>query len=142
MSTSVTLIGRLGSDPELKFTNAGKGVASFSMVTNRNYKDDSGQWQEKETTWYRVTAWDAMAENVCESLTKGDSVIVVGRLFMDTYKDREGNERQSLKVEAYNIGVDLKKAQARPKRPERAKPQQQAPEQDPWNIPQDDMPPF
>ena len=69
-------------------------------------------------------------------------MIVVGRLFMDTYKDREGNERQSLKVEAYNIGVDLKKAQARAKRPERAKPQQQAPEQDPWNIPQDDMPPF
>lgn len=110
MSVNVTLEGRLGGDPEIRFTKDGKAVASFSMVTSKSRKQDNGEWLESETTWYRVTAWDTLGENVVESLTKGDLVIVTGRLFMDSYTDKEGQQRQSLKVEAYNVAPSLKRA--------------------------------
>lgn len=143
MSTNVTITGRLGGDPELRFTPQGKAVASLSLVSSKSTKLPNGDWEESETTWYRVTVWDAMAENVAESLTKGDSVIVVGRLFMDNYTDKMGQERQSLKVNAYNVGPDLKRAPWRKNAmsggtsaaPARVN-------DDPWSTPADDVPPF
>lgn len=136
MSTTVHLTGRLGADPELRFTPAGKAVASFNLVTSKNTRDEQGNWTESETTWWRVSAWDAMAENVAESLSKGDAVIVIGRAHMQSYEDRDGNTRQSLTVQAYNIGPDLKRAQAKVVRTQR----QGAPAgndnaADPWGTP-------
>jgi len=143
MSTSVTLIGRVGTEPELKFTNSNKAVASFSMVTSRNYKDDAGDWQETETTWWRVTVWDKQGENVTESVRKGDNVIVQGRAFMDTYTDKDGFERQSLKVQAYNVALDLKRATASAKRIERSAGNTGVTPVDDWMTPgQNDIPPF
>jgi len=144
MSTNVTITGRLGGDPELRFTAQGKAVASFSLVSSKSTKLPNGSWEESETTWYRVTAWDSMGENVAESLTKGDSVIVVGRLFMDTYTDKMGNERQSLKVNAYSVGPDLKKV---PWRKAHGNVAAGTPAgviaDDPWATPaSDDIPPF
>ncbi len=143
MSTNVTITGRLGGDPELRFTAQGKAVASVSLVSSKSTKLPDGNWEDTETTWYRVTVWDTMAENVAESLTKGDAVIVVGRLFMDTYTDKMGQERQSLKVNAYSIGPDLKRAAWRKNAmsggtgstPARVN-------DDPWSTPADDIPPF
>lgn len=138
MSVNVTLEGRIGSDPEIRFTKDGKAVASFSMVTSKSRKQDNGEWLESETTWYRVSAWDTLGENVVESLHKGDAVMVTGRLFMDTYNDREGQQRQSLKVEAYNVAPSLKRARWERKESVSVK-AVGAPVADPWA---DDVPPF
>lgn len=120
MSYNVALTGRLGGDPELRFTPQGKAVASFSMVTSKPVKQDNGSWEDTETTWHRVTVWDQQGENVAESLRKGDEVIVIGREFMDEYTDKEGNARQSLKVNAYTVGPSLKKATVEVRRVNRA----------------------
>lgn len=141
MSINVTLEGRIGGAPEIRFTSSGKPVASFSLVTSRSRKQDNGEWLESETTWYRVSAWDALGENVVECLGKGDAVIVTGRLFMDSYTDREGQEKQSLKVEAYNVAPSLKRARWTAARD--AAPRPAAREAvDPWNPQSDDIPPF
>jgi single-strand DNA-binding protein len=113
MSTNVTLTGTLGRDPELRFTPAGKAVATLSVVTSKSVLNkDTDKWENEEETWWRVEVWEKMAENVAETLLKGDPVIVVGRSFMDKYTDKEGNERQSLRVNAYNVGLDLKRRTA------------------------------
>ena len=143
MSTNVTLTGTLGQDPELKFTAAGKAVASLSVVTSKSVKTDSG-WDNSEETWWRVTAWEKLAENIVDSLKKGDPVIVVGRSFMDSFTDKTGAERQSLKVNAYNIGLDLKRRSVTVNRIVRDSSPAAAPDaDDPWATPaQDDAPPF
>ncbi len=143
MSTNVTLTGTLGQDPELKFTAAGKAVVSLSVVTSKSVKTDSG-WENSEETWWRVTAWEKLAENIVESLKKGDPVIVVGRSFMDSFTDKTGAERQSLKVNAYNIGLDLKRRSVTVNRIVRDSSPATAPDaDDPWATPaQDDAPPF
>jgi single-strand DNA-binding protein len=143
MSTNVTLTGTLGRDPELRFTPQGKAVVSLNVVTSKSVKTDDGKWENQEETWWRVTAWEQLAENIADSLTKGDPVIIVGRSFMDSYTDKDGNERQSLKVNAYNVGVDLKRRKASVNRVERAvKPAGGGDDQ--WMTPADpfDAPPF
>lgn len=141
MSTNVTIIGRLGADPEIRFTQNGTAVANFNIVSSKSKKRDDGGWDESETTWYRVDAWERLGENVTETLRKGDPVIVVGRLYMDTYQAKDGTERQSLKVTAYNVGIDLKRAAG-------SKPGAlvgaAAPADNPWGspVPQDEIPPF
>ena len=107
MSTTVTLNGRLGQDPELRFTAAGKAVVSLNVVTSKSVKGDEGKWTETETTWWRVTAWEKLAENIAETLLKGDPVVVLGRAFTETFTDKAGVERLSLKVNAFNVALDL-----------------------------------
>lgn len=121
MSTNVTLTGTLGQDPELRFTQAGKAVVTLSVVTSKSVKNEQGKWENHEETWWRVTAWDQLAENVAETLTKGDPVIVVGRSFMEGYTTKDGEARQSLKVNAFNVGLDLKRRQATVRRVESAR---------------------
>lgn len=137
-----TLIGRLGGDPELRFTKSGKPVCSFNMVTSRKVKKDDGSWEDTETTWYRVEMWDQFAENVAESLTKGCAVIVHGRVYMDSYEKNDGSVLQSLKVAAYSVGPDLKWAKAPVKKVER-KSGRDSGSEDPWGSPPvADEPPF
>ncbi len=108
MAGDVTLRGRLGQDPELRFTQSGKAVANLSVVTDRRQKDRDGNWESVDTTWWRVTCWDQLAENVAEALTKGDAVIVVGMASMQEYEAREGGVKQSLAVNAWTVGIDLR----------------------------------
>ena len=109
-------------------------------MTSRSRKQPDGSWEESETTWYRVSAWDTLAENVVESLRKGSDVVVVGRLFMDSYTDKTGQERQSLKVEAYNVAPSLKRSQW--VRRDGGAPSK-APADNPWAVGgSDDIPPF
>ena len=142
MSTTVTLTGRLGADPELRFTAGGKPVVSFTMVTSKSVKNkETDAWEESETTWWRCTAWDQMAENLTEAFTKGDAVIVVGRAYSEKYTTKEGVERQTLSVQVYNAGPDLRWAKS-VKRSVRSS----APVDDPWATgsvtPVGDAPPF
>lgn len=82
MYQKIMILGRLGRDPEMRYTPAGKAVTSFSVATDRQYPDQSGKLV-KETIWFRVTAWDKLAENCNNFLTKGKLVFVEGRLTVD-----------------------------------------------------------
>lgn len=108
MAGDVTLRGRLGRDPELRFTQSGKPVASLSVVTDRRQKTPEGEWESVDTTWWRVTCWDQLAENVAEALSKGDAVIVVGMASLQEYDSKDGEKRQSLHVNAWTVGSDLR----------------------------------
>jgi single-strand DNA-binding protein len=108
MSSRLPINGRLVRDPELRFTNQGKAVASFTVVTCRKYKDDQGVWQEVDTSFWDVTAFGDMAENICESLQKGTAVIVTGAMRQESWKDKEGQNRTSWKVNADDVAVSVK----------------------------------
>jgi single-strand DNA-binding protein len=87
----VMLIGHLGKDPELKYTPSGVPVASFSIATNRSWKDESGNPVEK-TDWHNIVAWRKLGEICSEHLKKGSKVYVEGRLETRNYDDKEGKK--------------------------------------------------
>ena len=100
----VTLIGNLGRDPETRYTPNGTMNVQFSMATNRRFRDQSGQDQER-TTWFRVTAWGKLAETLDNFtqqgiLAKGKQVYIEGRLEAREYTDQNGQTRTSLDVTA------------------------------------------
>lgn len=119
-SPEVHFVGRLGADPDLKFTQGGKAVVGFSFVVSKRWKDRNDEWQEK-SSWLRVTAWDELAENTAASLKKGDLVMVHGTLETREYENREGETKLSVEIQAQHIGPSLKRAQAVVERIEREK---------------------
>jgi single-strand DNA-binding protein len=88
----VILIGRLGSDPELRYTPNGDAVANFRIATNRVWKDQEGNQQER-TEWHRIVAWRKLAERCGEYLKKGSHVYIEGRLETRSWEDKSGNKR-------------------------------------------------
>jgi single-strand DNA-binding protein len=103
MYQQITLIGNLGSDPEMRYTPTGVAVTSFSLAVSRSWTGKDGQRQEK-TIWFRVNAWDKLAETTSQYLSKGRQVFVTGELEEPrTYQDRDGNTRVSLEVRALTI---------------------------------------
>jgi single-strand DNA-binding protein len=103
MYQQLTLIGNLGNDPEMRYTPTGVAVTSFSLAVSRSWTGKDGQRQEK-TIWFRVSAWDKMAETANQYLSKGRQVFVVGELEEPrTFTDRDGNTRVSLDVRALTI---------------------------------------
>lgn len=113
MSAPITITGRLGADPELRFTPSGAAVANLRVVTDRRFKNAAGEWESKDTSWWSVQAWKQLAENVTESLKKGDLVIVVGDIKQREYETKEGEKRTVVEVEARHIGPDLSRATAK-----------------------------
>lgn len=114
MSAPITITGRLGADPELRFTPSGAAVANLRVVTDRRFKNaTTGEWESKDTSWWSVQAWKQLAENVTESLKKGDLVIVVGDIKQREYETKEGEKRTVVEVEARHIGPDLSRATAK-----------------------------
>jgi single-strand DNA-binding protein len=110
----VTLVGNITRDPELRFTSGGRGVASFGIAVNRRYQVD-GDWKE-ETSYFNVTVWGTLGENVAASLSKGARVIVSGRLEQREYLTREGEKRTAVEVVADEVGPSLRWATATPER--------------------------
>ena len=98
----VILIGRLGADPELKYTAAGTAVSTFSLATNMVWKDQSGNQQER-TDWHRIVAWRKQAEIVGEWLKKGSQIYIEGSLQTRSWQDKDGNTRYTTEVTAENI---------------------------------------
>ena len=86
------LIGHLGKDPELKYTQAGKAVANFTMATSEKWKGQDGQQQE-DTTWHNIVAWGRQAEVIKEYLHKGSQAYVEGRIVNRSYDDKDGNKK-------------------------------------------------
>jgi single-strand DNA-binding protein len=98
----ITIVGNLGRDPELRYTPQGSAVCNFSIATNEKRKDKSGEMQDV-TTWFRVTLWNKQAENASKYLTKGSPVYVEGRLRIDEWTDRDGNNRFTLEVQGSDM---------------------------------------
>src|SRR5215213_9703341 len=118
MSTnSVTLIGNLTRDPELRFTTGGRGVASFGLAVNRRYQQN-GEWQE-QTSFFNVIAWGQLGENAAASLGKGARTMVTGRLEQRSYETQDGDKRSVVEVVADEIGPSLRWATAQVERTDR-----------------------
>ncbi len=95
----VILIGRLGQDPEIKYTAGGQALARFSLATDESFKDKNGE-QQRRTEWHNIVAWRRLAEICGEYLTKGKLVYIEGRLRTRKWEDREGNKRSTTEIEA------------------------------------------
>lgn len=96
------VIGRLGRDPEVRYTQGGQAVANFSVATDERWKGKNGE-QESRTEWHRVVAWGRQAELAGEFLSKGRQVYVEGRLQTREWEDREGQKRRTTEIVATNI---------------------------------------
>jgi single-strand DNA-binding protein len=93
----VMLIGRLGRDPEMRYTGSGTPVCNFTLATDENFKDKSGEWQ-KRTEWHRIVAWAGLAERCSQLLSKGKLAYVEGRLQTREWDDRDGNKRRTTEI--------------------------------------------
>ena len=98
----ITLIGNVGSDPEMRYTPNGKAVTSFRMATNYRYSGPDGERRE-ETEWFRVNVWGKQAESSNQFLSKGKRVYVEGRLRSRNWEGQDGQMRNSLEVSANRV---------------------------------------
>lgn len=111
--TPITVVGNLVADPELRYTPSGSAVANFRVAsTPRRFDSQSNQWVDGEALFLQCNIWRQAAENVANSLTKGDRVIVNGRLRQRSFETREGEKRTVFEVEADEVGPSLKYATA------------------------------
>ena len=109
--TPITVVGNLVADPELRYTPSGSAVANFRVAsTPRRYDSQSGQWVDGEALFLTCNVWRQAAENVANSLTKGDRVIVQGRLRQRSYDTREGEKRTVYEIEVDEVGPSLRYA--------------------------------
>lgn len=99
MVNRVILIGNLGKDPEVRRLENGSAVAKFSIATNENYKDKSGEWQT-QTEWHDVVVWRQLAERAESTLKKGMTAYVEGKLTHRSWQDQDGNTRYTTEVVA------------------------------------------
>jgi len=112
--TTITVVGNLTADPELRFTPAGAAVANFTVAsTPRTFDRQSGEWKDGEALFLRCSIWREAAENVAESLTRGSRVIVTGRLKQRSFETKEGEKRTVMEVEVDEIGPSLRYATAK-----------------------------
>jgi single-strand DNA-binding protein len=140
--TQVTIVGNLVDTPELRFTPQGKAVANFTVAVSKRVKDGN-DWKDGPSSFYRCALWDAAAENLAESLVKGQRVIVVGEIAQRSY-EHNGEKRSTFEVTASEVGPSLKWATARVEKSGKSTPKPAA--DDPWgNAPaaaSEDEPPW
>ncbi len=98
----VILIGNLGRDPELRYTQGGQAVANFTLATNERFSGKDGEKQER-TEWHRIVAWGRTAELCAQYLSKGRSVYLEGRLQTREWEDKEGQKRKTTEVVANTV---------------------------------------
>jgi single-strand DNA-binding protein len=98
----VILVGRLGRDPETRFTSGGQAVANFSLATDESYKDRNGE-RQKRTEWHKIVVWGKQAEIAQQYLKKGSLVFIEGRIQSREWQDKEGQKRTSFEIVATNF---------------------------------------
>lgn len=103
MNPRITLIGRVGQEPEA----IGSGIR-FRMATNDRIKNAEGEWEDKDTSWFTVKAWKTLAEHSKNNIKKGNEIIVVGVMREENWTDNEGKKRTSFEVVADSIGITTK----------------------------------
>ncbi len=112
--TTITLVGNLTADPELRFTPSGAAVANFTVAsTPRTFDRQTNEWRDGDAMFLNCAVWRQAAENVAESLQKGMRVIVQGRLRSRSYETREGERRTVFEVDVDEIGPALRYATAK-----------------------------
>ena len=112
--TPLTVVGNLVADPELRYTQSGAPVASFTVAsTPRSFDRQSNEWKDGDALFMRCSLWREAAENVAESLTKGMRVIVQGRLTQRSYETKEGEKRTVVELQVDEIGPSLMYASAK-----------------------------
>ena len=116
--STVTITGSLTRDPELRFTQGGRGVATIGVAVNYRYQRNN-EWVE-EVSFFNVTAWGTLGENAAASLTKGARVIVTGRLQQRSYETQQGEKRSVVEIVADEIGPSLRWATAQVERTQRS----------------------
>jgi single-strand DNA-binding protein len=119
--TTITVVGNLTADPELRFTPSGAAVASFTVAsTPRTLDRQSGEWKDGDALFLRCNIWRQAAENVAESLNRGARVIVTGRLRQRSYETKEGEKRTVVELEVDEVGPSLRYANAKVNKVQRA----------------------
>jgi single-strand DNA-binding protein len=98
----VILVGRLGRDPETRYTGGGQAVANFSIATDETYKDRNGE-RQKRTEWHKIVVWGKQAEIAQQYLKKGSLLFVEGRIQSREWQDKEGQKRTSFEIVATNF---------------------------------------
>ncbi len=116
---TVTLIGNVTRDPELRFTPQGQAIATFGLAVNRRWQNRQTQAWEEAVSYFDVVCWRDLAENAAESVTKGTRLIVTGRLDQRSYETKEGEKRSKVEVNADEIGPSLRWATAEVTKSER-----------------------
>lgn len=137
--STVTLVGNITRDPELRYTATGRAVAGFGLAVNRRWKGADDEWQE-QTSFLNVTAWGTLGENLAASLTKGARVIVFGRLEQRSWETDEGEKRTVVEIVADEVGPSLRWAQANVERTVREKASKENEEQPPPRVPNPEEP--
>lgn len=117
--TTVTVIGNMTRDPELKFTAGGVAVVSFGVAVS-NRKKDGDKWVDGDPQFFEVTCWRTVAENVAESLEKGNRVVVYGRLEFSQWENKEGEKRSKVQIVADEVAPSLRWATVEVQRVERS----------------------
>ena len=146
--TQLTIVGNLTDAPELRFTAQGKAVANFTVAVSKRIKDGN-DWKDGPSSFYRCSLWDAQAENMAESLTRGQRVIVVGEIAQRSYETNTGEKRSVFEVAATEVGPSLKWATAKVEKTAKSGPRRDSAPQtpdpapdDPWGTATDEAPPF
>jgi single-strand DNA-binding protein len=98
----VILVGRLGRDPETRYTGSGQAVGNFSVATDETYKDRNGE-RQKRTEWHKIVVWGKQAEIAQQYLKKGSLVFIEGRIQSREWQDKEGQKRTSFEIVANNF---------------------------------------
>lgn len=122
---AVSIVGNVTREPEMRFLPGGAGVASFGMAVNRKRKQGD-EWIE-EVSFFDVSCWQSLAENVADSVTKGMRVIVTGRLEQRQWETSEGEKRSKVEIVAESVGPDLRFATTQVTRNERGESRGQRP---------------
>lgn len=133
--TTVTVVGNLTADPELRFTPAGAAVTNFTVAsTPRTFDRQSGEWKDGDALFMRCNVWRQPAENVAESLQRGARVIVTGRLKQRSFETKDGEKRTVVELDVDEVGPSLRYATATVNKVSRAggSQQQSAPDDDVW----------
>lgn len=109
----LTVVGNLTADPELRYTQSGHAVCSFTVAQSpRRYDADAGEWKDGDAVFLRCTVWRDYAENVAATLKKGARVIALGILTQSNYETKDGDKRTSYELQVDDVGPALRFAQA------------------------------
>jgi single-strand DNA-binding protein len=140
MSNTITVVGNLTGEPELRFTQSGTAMCSGSIASNRRYQVN-GEWEE-ETTYFNFTLWREAAENAAASLRKGMRILAIGRLQQRDWQDKDGNKRTSFDLVVDEIGPSLRFATASVTKTAKSTDSVPSPNQVPSNQPVVEEEPF
>jgi single-strand DNA-binding protein len=121
INNASVLVGNVTRDPELKYTQAGKAVTNFGIAYNTRRKNQAtNEWEDGDASFFDISCWDQLAENVAETITKGTKVIVVGELRQHSWETDKGEKRSKVEVSASTVGPCLDWATAEIVRNERS----------------------